>query len=104
MVKIYGNRDVEEIVVAIPRGHKHVRMLIRFNDQEIVLNEATIAAIARSYLSIILHPQRRGLVLRKHKFNRGEVKEGYDEYQLIEVEGSEDYAVDVITRVLMESR
>jgi len=99
-VKVYSNEDVEEIVAAIPQNHRHIRVLIRFRDQEIVLQEATVAAITRAYLSILLHPTRRGVVLRKIELNASIRKPGYAEHQLMEVSDSEEEAVEIITRII----
>ncbi len=103
MVKIYRNEDVEEIVMAIPRGHYHVRGMLKLRDQVIVLQEATLAAIARAYLSIILHPTRRGVILKRKHLSRNGRKPGYAEYQLIEVPNSEEEAVKIIDEVLSDS-
>lgn len=102
-VKIYRNSDVEEIVIAIPRNHVHVRLLIRLKDQSILLNEAVVAAIVRGYLSIALDPMRRGIILRQIVFNKSSLKKGYDTIQLIEVPDSEEKAVETITNVIKQS-
>ena len=101
MVKIYRNEDVEEIVIGIPEKHYHIRALIKLRDQEIVLQEATLAAIARAYLSILLHPTRKGVILKQVKIDKSRRKPGYAEFQLIEVPNSEREAVEKITRIVM---
>ncbi|MET1160822.1 MAG: hypothetical protein ABWW65_07670 [Thermoprotei archaeon] len=97
-IRVYKNEDIEEIVMAIPRNHYHVRALIKFNDQAIVLQEAALAAITRAYLSILLHPTRKGIILTR-KYIRTH-KPGYAPVQLIEEERLEEKAVDIITEVL----
>jgi len=98
--KIYRNEDVEEIVVAVPSGHQHARFLIKLVDQEIVLQEATVAALVRAFTNIVLHPWRRGVVLKKKLLSNGEKKHGFAKYQLIEVPDSEESAVETITMLL----
>ncbi|OYT38210.1 MAG: hypothetical protein B6U89_06200 [Desulfurococcales archaeon ex4484_58] len=100
IVKIYRNDDVEEIVAAIPRNHYHVRLLIRLKDQDIVLHEAVLAAITRAYLSIILHPTKRGVILVKKRFSSNEKKPGYASIQLVEKECSEKEAVNIISDII----
>ncbi|MEM0380354.1 MAG: hypothetical protein QW607_01005 [Desulfurococcaceae archaeon] len=99
-VKIYKNTDVEEIVIAIPDNHVHVRLLIKFKDQSILINEAVIAAIVRGYLSIALDPVRRGIVFKQVVFSKDSVKRGYDTVQLIEIPDSEKQAVETITSIV----
>jgi hypothetical protein len=103
MVKIYRNEDVEEIIAAIPRGHRHVRFLIRFRDQEILLQEATVAAIVRAYALTALHPARQGIILRRKILGKGDKKIGFASAQLIEEYGSEGEAVNRITKIIGES-
>lgn len=99
-IKIYRNEDVEEIILAIPHKHYHVRCVIKFRDQTILLQEATLAALVRSYLSILLHPVKKGVILRKTCLSKEERKPGYAECQLIEVKDSEDKAIDFINKIL----
>ncbi len=99
-VKIYRNDDIEEVVVAIPRNHYHVRVLIKFRDQEILLHEATIAGLLRAYTMVALHPVRKGVILRRVKLRKDEKKHGFASTQLIEVLGSEEEAVDTISRIV----
>jgi len=99
-IKIYRNEDVEEVVVAIPRNHRHVRVLIKLRDQGIVLQEASVAAIARAYLSVLLHPSRRGIILKNARISERERKPGYAEYQLIEIPNSEEEAVNIMTSIV----
>jgi len=57
-VKFYKNEDVIKVVGIIPEGHHHLRLLIFFKDQVIILYEATVAAIVRAYVNIVLHPTK----------------------------------------------
>lgn len=102
-VKIYRNNDVEELIIAIPRNHKHIRLLIKFKDQAILLNEAVVSAIVKSYLLITLDPIRRGIVLKQVILDKERVKKNYDTVQLIEIPNSENEAIDTITRIIEEN-
>ncbi len=98
-VKIYRNSDVEAIIAGIPRGHYHIRMMLVFKNQAIVLHEATIAAIVRAYIDIITHPLRRAVVMYRRRLT--EKKHGYAQDQLIEVDKiNQDEVVDFLTRLL----
>jgi len=97
--KVYRNTDVEKIVAAIPRGHKHLRLALFLKDQVIVLQEATVAAIVRAYINIIAHPLRKGVVLERRNLCSKEKKPGYAEFQLIEVGGDKE-ARDIMNKLV----
>lgn len=99
-LKIYRNEDIEEIIAAIPKNHYHVRFLIKFKDQAIVLQEATVAALVRAYAYTVLHPSRRGIILRKRAMGKNEKKPGFASYQIIELIDSEEEAVKIITDII----
>lgn len=86
----YRNCDIERIVAIIPTGHRHLRMIVEFPDQVIVLNEAAVAAIVRAYIDIITHPQRSSLELVVKRFRPEEIKPTYSECQLIESDTTEE--------------
>ncbi|MEM2006792.1 MAG: hypothetical protein QXG17_00085 [Sulfolobales archaeon] len=86
----YRNCDVERVVAIIPRGHRHVRMIIELSDQVLVFSEATVAAIARAYVNIITHPQKRSTELVVKKFKPEEIKPAYSECQLIESSATDE--------------
>ncbi len=80
---LYPNECVEEIIAGVPRGHRHLRLVIRFRDgRSIVLHEATVAAIVRAYVDVTTHPLRTGVRLLGVRL--GERKRGYAEWQLLE--------------------
>lgn len=91
VVKIYRNSDVEEIIGCIPQGHKHLRLIIRLKDQTIVLQEATVAAIVRAYISITTHPVRKRVRMKLQRLD--ERKPGYADYQLLELEENNESKV-----------
>jgi hypothetical protein len=57
-IRVYGNKDVLRVIGLIPPNHVHMRLIIVFKDQVIVLQEASAAAIARAYVEITTHTRR----------------------------------------------
>jgi len=86
--KLYRNNEVKRVVAFIPSGHTHVRLILELKDQIIILNEATLAAITRAYLSVLLHPLRRAVEMKL--VSVPERKAFYAEYQLLETERGEE--------------
>ncbi len=77
------NEDIEEIIVEIPEGHKHIRTKITLWDStELVFQEAAIANIARAYITVKTHPQKTAVKLKGRQLN--DKKEGYADWQLLE--------------------
>lgn len=93
-VGIYRNEDINRIVAFIPPGHRHIRLLIEARDQSILLQEATVAAIVRAYISITTHPTRKAVELTKMYVDSG--KEGYAKYQLVESNRFESEVIDEV--------
>ncbi len=80
---IIRNEEVKELTVEIPEGHKHLRTIIKFeNGKEVTLQEATIANLVRTYITVKTHPGIKRVYLRGKSLV--ERKEGYAEWQLIE--------------------
>jgi len=87
-VRVYRNEEVRRVIAFIPAGHAHVRLILELADQTIVLQEATVAAIVRAYISIVTHPTRRAVELVHVRI--AERKPMYAEHQLIESGRGED--------------
>lgn len=82
------NRHVARVIVGIPDGHEHIRARIESDAGDIVtLQEATLAAIVRAYLSVSTHPQRKAVELRSMAVEAS--KEGFAAHQLMEVPSDE---------------
>lgn len=82
-IHILRNEDVGEIVSEIPEGHQHIRTTLTLADgTSITLQEATVAAIVRAYISIKTDPKRTGVVLYGQKM--AERKAGFAEWQFLE--------------------
>ncbi|MEM0361816.1 MAG: hypothetical protein QXY36_03915 [Sulfolobales archaeon] len=83
-IKVYRNDEVVRVVGFIPEGHSHMRLVVEFNDQVIVLQEATVAGIVRAYIDIHTHPTRKAVELISTRLSKDFRKAGYAEHQLIE--------------------
>ncbi len=102
-LRVYRNEDVERIVAFIPRGHMHTRLLLILEDQAIVLQEATVAAIVRAYASVALHPSRRAVELERRRLGKGERKPLFAEHQLVETNRDEDEVLEWVEKLIAES-
>ncbi len=98
--RLYPNEAVKRIIAFIPRGHLHTRLILELEDQAIILQEATVAAIVRAYASVALHPTRRATELASRRLPRGERKPLYAEHQLLETGRSEDEILDEAEKAL----
>lgn len=84
---VISNEDVKELVVEIPEGHRHLRTTIVFMDgEELTFQEAMIANLVRAYITVKTHPITNKITLRGDRLARR--KDGYAEWQLLEVEDS----------------
>jgi hypothetical protein len=80
-----ANEDVSEVVVEIPEGHRHIRTRVVLTDcTELIFREATMANIARAYLTVKTDPRKTSVKLVGRKLS--ERKAGYAEWQLLEEE------------------
>ncbi len=86
--KVLRNEDIEEIVVEIPEGHKHLRTtIVSSNGSEFVFQEATVANLLRAFVTVKTHPVKKRVRLKAVKLEHR--KEGYAEWQLLEVDEHE---------------
>ena len=101
-IRVYRNEDLQRVVAFIPRGHLHVRLLLEFSDGlRIVLQEASVSAITRAFLDVVLHPRRRAVELVLSRVDEGR-KPGYARYQLIESGRAEEEVLSYVEEVLGE--
>jgi hypothetical protein len=85
---ILRNEDIKGLVAEIPEGHEHLRTTLILQDgQEITFQEATVANIVRSYISIKTDPLKKKVIMRGRIIKGG--KRGYAEWQLVETGGAE---------------
>jgi hypothetical protein len=82
------NRHVSRVLVGVPDGHQHIRARIETGGGDVItLQEATLAAIARAYLSVSTHPTRNAVELRAAEI-KGR-KDGFAEVHLLETDTDE---------------
>jgi len=93
MKRSYSNAEIKRILVGIPKGHKHLRVLIETADGgEFLFQEATLANIARAYTAIKTHPQKVAVELILTRLD--ERKASYAEFQLLETDRDEDSIIE----------
>jgi len=99
---IIKNEDIDSVLLAVPEGHRHLRLALTTSDGEtVVLQEAAVAAIVRAYVTVKTHPQMRAIKLISAKAEG--LKEGYAADQLIESEADEaviDQMTDLLNSLL----
>ncbi len=84
-VNIVRNEDVIKALIGVPKGHKHLRVCIELkNGTTLIFQEATIANIARAYITLKTHPSVQAQELRMKTLTARQRKEGYATHQLIE--------------------
>lgn len=78
-----GNEDISQAHLAVPEGHRHLRLALTTKDgKTIILQEATVAAVVRAYTTVKTHPVRRAVKMVSTPFDGR--KKGYAEHQLVE--------------------
>ncbi len=93
------NRDVDRVLIGVPRGHKHKRVILKLrNGSIIILHEATAENLARAMVEVEMHPSREAISLRGRELDIR--KQDYDKYQLLEEDLPEDLIVDEITEII----
>ncbi|RLE78659.1 MAG: hypothetical protein DRJ51_09165 [Thermoprotei archaeon] len=103
VVKLYANRDVERVLLGVPRGHKHLRLaIITSRNEVLVFSEATLANIVRAYVTIKTHPVRRAVELQQFS-KTDEFKEEYAKYQLLETEKKDSEVEEELLELLKEA-
>jgi hypothetical protein len=84
MIDVIRNQDIKRVLIGIPKGHKHLRICIELkNGNNIIFQEATIANISRTYITLKTHHYIRAQELVM-KPTHVELKEGYARHQLLE--------------------
>lgn len=97
-VIVFRNEDIERVLLGVPQGHKHNRLIIVTKDLVLVFQEATLANICRAYITLITHPQIKALELKREKLKVK--KKGYAEYQLLETSKKSEDIINEITQIL----
>ena len=96
---VVRNEDVVRVQAFIPKGHRHVRLVVWLRcGRVIVFQHATVDGIIRAFLSVSLHPVRRGAELVGSVVESR--KPGFARYQLVESERGEEEVVAEGTELL----
>jgi len=104
MTYVIRNEDVEEILIGVPKNHKHLRICLKIKDKTLIFQEATIANLVRAYITIKTHPNVKALKLKRKLMSETEIKNGYAKHQLIEVVEKAEEIEKEITELLEEAR
>lgn len=100
-IEVFRNSDVKRVIIAVPKGHKHYRIVLETVDGRImVFQEATMANIARAFITVLTHPERQAVELVQKKVE--DVKKGYAKHQLVETCRENDEVVEELSRILGE--
>jgi len=84
-VDVIRNQDIKRVLIGTPKGHKHLRISIELKKGiNLVFQEATIANISRTYITLKAHPYIRAQELEMKVANAEQLKKGYARYQLLE--------------------
>ena len=104
MTYVIRNEDVEEILIGVPKNHKHLRICLKIKDKTLIFQEATIANLVRAYITIKTHPNVKVLKLERKIMSETEIKNGYAKHQLIEAVDEAEEIEKKITELLEEAR
>jgi hypothetical protein len=86
---VIKNEDIDELIIEVPEGHRHLRTILRLKDgREIILQEATVANLVRAYTTVKTHPTIERVVQKSVRLS--ERKPGFAEWQLVESISEED--------------
>jgi len=97
--RLIRNEDIASAVLAVPEGHRHLRLALTTRDGEtLVLQEAAVASIVRAYTTVKTHPTKRAVRLVSAVPDG--LKEGYAAHQLVEDDTPEGEVVLEITALL----
>lgn len=77
-----ANRDIQQILMGTPSGHRHLRAILQTREGLILLNEATLANLVRAYITLKTHPELHVLKLKGLELE--DRKPDFDRYQLLE--------------------
>lgn len=87
-VKTISNEDVKEILIGTPAKHKHLRTLIKIEEDWFIFSEATIANLVRAYIEIKTHPKKNSVLLKQERLTNQ--KKNFAAFQLLEQSKSEE--------------
>ncbi|GAB4164300.1 MAG: hypothetical protein Tsb0017_02670 [Geothermobacteraceae bacterium] len=81
---VFGTEDILALEVAVPDGHRHLRARLTLADgRTLVFQEATLAALARAWVTVKSDPLRSSCRLVGRHLEPPEMKQGYARWQLL---------------------
>jgi len=81
---VFGTEDILALEVAVPDGHRHLRARLTLADgRTLVFQEATLAALARAWVTVKSDPLRGSVRLVGRQVEAPELKQGYARWQLL---------------------
>jgi predicted hydrolase (HD superfamily) len=103
-VKIIRNKDIEKVLMGVPRGHKHLRVYVKLRDDSaLIFQEATIANILRAYVNIRTHPMVTAQELKTQTLSKTLKKPGFARHQLLQTSRSQEEIGEELQKLLDES-
>ncbi len=94
-VKHVRVEDVERVIAFIPKGHQHVRLLLKLKGGEtLILQQALLDGMLRAYVNVSLHPVRKAAELVPKELLKTEKKAGFARWQLVESGRAESEILD----------
>ncbi len=77
--------NVTQLLYGFPDNHQHCRLILKTDQTPpLILTEALVAAIVRSYVTIQTHPVRQGVEMTAQLIQ--EPKSNYTSWQLLETD------------------
>ena len=95
-----GNAEIEEVLLGVPSGHRHLRAAIKTAVGTFLFQEAALAGLLRAFVTVKTHPLTRALRLVRRRPSG--VKRGFDPDQLLEEEMDEEEIEAELARLLEE--
>lgn len=95
---IVRNEDVKRLLMGIPHQHRHLRTILEVKDRRYILQEAIIANIVRSYITLKTHPTRSGVELVQKRCEKR--KQEYARYQLLESERDSEEVIAELSQIV----
>ncbi|MEM3371044.1 MAG: NUDIX domain-containing protein [Candidatus Korarchaeum sp.] len=95
---VIRNRDIRRILIGVPRGHMHKRVILELTNGLIVLHEATVENLVRAFVEIEMHPCKRAIMLEGRVIEVR--KEGYSSYQLLEADVDDSDVERIMSEML----
>ena len=96
---MFRNEDVKRVLMGVPKEHRHIRTIVEIRDELIVLQEATIAAMVRAFITLKTHPSLDVVELVKRACENR--KTGYAKDQLLESDRASEEVILELTRIIL---